>query len=279
MSMNTTQNAPTAAVLSAFGLPEVTPRLLADGQGRSWSVTSAILRPVDDEAETRFIAQTYSRLKEDGFRVPQPLATPEGEYIHEGWCAWRYVPGHHDNGGDWLAMLDACEAFHKALAGIEPPGFLATERHHWALADRIAWNEERAPANWELAEAISRQLELVDNADRQMPRQLVHGDIAGNILYEEGLAPAVIDFSPYWRPAAWAMAVAVVDAVAWQSAPADLLLLAHRRGVSESLLRRSIAFRLAAVNASPLLGSADCQAELAAFAKLSAMLDRPHPLL
>ena len=30
--------------------------------------------------------------------------------------------------------------------------------------------------------------------------QLIHGDLTENILFAEGLSPAVIDFSPYWRP-------------------------------------------------------------------------------
>ena len=32
--------------------------------------------------------------------------------------------------------------------------------------------------------------------------QLVHGDLSGNVLLAHGLPPAVIDFSPYWRPPA-----------------------------------------------------------------------------
>ena len=30
--------------------------------------------------------------------------------------------------------------------------------------------------------------------------QLIHGDLTGNVLFGDGLAPAIIDLSPYWRP-------------------------------------------------------------------------------
>jgi hypothetical protein len=39
--------------------------------------------------------------------------------------------------------------------------------------------------------------------------QLVHGALTAIVLFEQGLAPAVIDFSPYWRPSASGEAVVV----------------------------------------------------------------------
>jgi hypothetical protein len=47
------------------------------------------------------------------------------------------------------------------------------------------------------------------------PAQLVHADLGGNVLFAPGLAPAIIDFSPYWRPPGYAEAVAAVDAFLW----------------------------------------------------------------
>ena len=42
--------------------------------------------------------------------------------------------------------------------------------------------------------------------------QVIHGDLSGNVLTGNvltapGRVPAVIDFSPYWRPAAYADAI------------------------------------------------------------------------
>ncbi|MEZ5339612.1 MAG: aminoglycoside phosphotransferase [bacterium] len=276
--MKTEQTAPSAEVLAAFGLQGVTPRLLADGQGRSWSATSAILRPVEDSAEAEYTAELYAGLNENGFRIPRPLASADGTFIFQGWTAWRFLPGRHDCQGDWQSMLDVCRAFHMALEGLDPPAFLATPRHHWAQADRIAWQEERCGERWNLRDVIEQHLELCDPADRRLPKQLIHGDMAGNLLFEEGLDPGVIDFSPYWRPAAYAMAICVADAIAWYGADRSMLDRAYALGVSDSLLRRACVFRLAAVSASPLRGAADQQFELSAFSNVIALLGRPHPL-
>jgi hypothetical protein len=51
----------------------------------------------------------------------------------------------------------------------------------------------------------------------------VHGDLSGNVLFAEELAPAIIDFSPSWRPPAYASAIVVADAIVWEGA--DELLI------------------------------------------------------
>ena len=38
------------------------------------------------------------------------------------------------------------------------------------------------------------------------------------MLFADASPPAVIDFSPYWRPAGLALAVAAVDALMWGGA-------------------------------------------------------------
>lgn len=57
------------------------------------------------------------------------------------------------------------------------------------------------------------------------PSQLVHGDLSGNVLFAEGLAPAIIDFSPYWRPTSYADAIVVIDAAVLRRGPST----AHSR--------------------------------------------------
>ena len=51
----------------------------------------------------------------------------------------------------------------------------------------------------------------------------MHGDLTGNVLFARGLPPAVIDFSPYWRPVGFASAVVVGDALLWEGADESLL--------------------------------------------------------
>ena len=77
-----------------------------------------------------------------------------------------------------------------------------------------------------------------------LPRQLVHGDLGGNVLFHDALPPAVIDVSPYWRPAGYAGAIVVADAVAWGGAGDEIVegLLRHQ---GEQLLLRAVLFRVA----------------------------------
>ena len=51
----------------------------------------------------------------------------------------------------------------------------------------------------------------------------MHGDLRGNVLFADPLAPAIIDFSPYRRPPGWASAVVAVDAVTTCDAALALL--------------------------------------------------------
>jgi hypothetical protein len=78
----------------------------------------------------------------------------------------------------------------------------------------------------------------------RLEAQLIHGDLGGNVLFAEGEPPAVIDFSPYWRPAGLALAVAAVDAPLWSGAdPAILDELAGQPELDQ-LLARALVYRL-----------------------------------
>lgn len=93
------------------------------------------------------------------------------------------------------------------------------------------------PRQLELRE---RRVHLVHAADRDGP------DLTGNVLFANGLAPAIIDISPYWRPPAYAEGVVVADALCWHDAPASL---ADDLGVPRSAVARALLFRLLATNA------------------------------
>jgi prepilin-type processing-associated H-X9-DG protein len=116
----------------------------------------------------------------------------------------------------------------------------------------VAWGE-RDPADV-LAAApapLGGQLRSLLAALRPVPlaAQLIHGDLGGNVLFADGEPPAVIDFSPYWRPAGLALAVAAVDALMWSGAdPAILGPLTGQVGTGPGdfgqLLARALVGRL-----------------------------------
>jgi len=72
----------------------------------------------------------------------------------------------------------------------------------------------------------------------------VHGDLTGNVLFDDDRPPAVLDFSPYWRPAGYAAAIVVGDALIWEGADETLLgAVAHIEDF-EQLLVRALIFRV-----------------------------------
>jgi uncharacterized protein (TIGR02569 family) len=233
-------------VLEAYGLVGE-PTRLEGGQGRSYVVGATVLRPVDDPEADEWIASAVDELVEDGFRVPRPVrptATPG--WTAAGWSAWTLVVGEHRTwGADWPRALETAVRFHAAIGHWDRPGFLERRADPFARADRIAWGEAAPPAGGPLSEVLAR----LSTHRRPVERtaQVVHGDLAGNLLWSDGLAPAVIDLSPYWRPAGLGAAQLVVDAVLWYGADLSLAdqLLDHEPADGRQLVLRALIFRLA----------------------------------
>ena len=79
----------------------------------------------------------------------------------------------------------------------------------------------------------------------RLPDQVIHGDLAWeNVLFHAHLPPAVIDFSPSWRPAGWAAAIATNDALAWEGADASILATVDHLPEFYQLLARATIMRL-----------------------------------
>ena len=141
-------------------------------------------------------------------------------------------------------MIAASRAFHAALAGRPAPPWLGQDGSQWTVGDQVAWGE-RDPGSV-LAAAprpLAAQLRSLLAALRpvRLPAQLIHGDLGGNVLFAAGEPPAVIDFSPYWRPAGLALAVAAVDALTWSGAdPAILGELADQPELDQLLARAHV---------------------------------------
>lgn len=238
---------PPASVLRAFRA-EGEPLPLAGGEGRTFAAGHTILKPVDDAAEASWCAAVYNDLAGPGFRVPRPVRARSGEWTVDGWAAWERVEGT-SRPGRWQEAFAACTAFHEALCDLAPPAFLADRTHPWATGDRVAWEEQ----DIDLPEAVAPLAGALMAARRPidgLSAQVIHGDMCGNMLFAEGLAPAVIDFSPYHRPAGLAAAILAFDALCWEGAGPPILSLL--RGVEhlDQLLVRAAIFRLVAAAAA-----------------------------
>jgi uncharacterized protein (TIGR02569 family) len=164
------------------------------------------------------------------------------------WVAWRWLPGEPASWEGvsplWPRLIAASRAFHAALAGRPAPPWLGRDGNQWTIADQVAWGERDPGSVLATAPApLARQLRSLLAALRpvRLPAQLIHGDLGGNVLFAPGQPPAVIDFSPYWRPAGLALAVAAVDALTWSGAdPAILGDLADQPELDQLLARAHV---------------------------------------
>ena len=176
-------------------------------------------------------------IADPGFRVSLPCATGGGDFESGGWCAWQLVEGAHAE-GRWREIIAVGERFHRAISGVPEPAFVARRSDPWAIGDRVAWGE----LDTDQFAAVEHVPELASvRRTLDVPCQLVHGDLTGNVLFAEGLPPAIIDFSPYWRPPAYASAVVVADALVWEGADESLLdAVAHVPRFPQFLVRALI---------------------------------------
>lgn len=230
---------PPAHVLAAFGAAaEAVP--LGGGQGAAWHAGDLVLKPLDwamSLEELEWQGEVLGAVREDGFRVPRLRRARDGSALVDGWCAWEYVEGRHEL-RRWADVISTGERFHAALEGVARPALLDRRTDHWAIGDRVAWGE-LSPRRFARVKHLPRLVAAL--RPLEAPSQLVHGDLTGNVLFASGLPPAVIDFSPYWRPTAFASAVVVGDALAWEGADESLLqAVAHIDSFPQFLLRALI---------------------------------------
>jgi uncharacterized protein (TIGR02569 family) len=236
---------PSSAVLRAFGL-RGEPERLPGGQGDAFVVGNAVIKFVADSGEAEWVQGLLHRLDQDGFRCADPLLTTGGRWVHEGWIANAFIADLRPVAPDWDRVIEFglrfCDAAETARHG--DGSVLARRTHRWAVADRVAWNEERVtfpdPAGALLDELL---LELVDDPNEV---QFVHGDLSGNVFMDARRTAVILDVSPYIRPRRWATAIILADAVLWHGADVDSIRSYASDASGSDLMRRALVFRLVA---------------------------------
>jgi uncharacterized protein (TIGR02569 family) len=248
-------DAPPDHVLDLFAAQGVL-EPLAGGKDTSWRAGDLVLSPGRDASQLAWLAPVQARLAvrlddevPSSLRLSLPVPARDGSLVVDGWAATRFEPGTtpcHD-----LATLRAtAHLLHARLASVVPlrPAELDARADQWAVAERWAYDGAAAARAAQdrpeqgLAEVVDGLVAALDDTDLGR-EQVVHADLAGNVLLDASGVPLVIDLSPAWRSPLWAEAICVLDAVLWLDAPLEALD-EWRSGVPRQAMLRAALFRV-----------------------------------
>ena len=220
------------------------PEPLAGGRGLAWRAGDIVFKPADLAPDgLAWQADVLPAVDAREVRLSIPQRTIDGDLVVDGWTAWSFLAGEH-RAARWPDVIAVGDRFHRALAGLERPAFLDARTR--SVGDRRPGRLGRS-----IRRAVSRRPACradspIGSRASKSPSQLIHGDLTGNVLFAEGLPPAVIDLSMYWRPPAFATAVVVADALVWEGADESLLESIGEIDDFGQMLARALIYRLVA---------------------------------
>ncbi|WP_028848942.1 TIGR02569 family protein [Thermocrispum agreste] len=245
--MPVTRERPPLRVCAAFNVDPESLRPLADGSG--WRGDGVVLRPATDSVEAVWAARALGSIVLPDVRIARPSRATDGRAIVGGWMAYRLAAGSGDEVAEERPSVEeivlVSVKLHQALINVPRPDFIDKRTDVLARADRVAWGEEEV----ELDEANGgRWFEILAGAAREtkLPNQVVHGSLFRSVRLAGDRVPTVFDFRPYYRPAEWATALVVVDAVVANAAGATLIQQWSHLPDWRQMLLRATMFRLAA---------------------------------
>ncbi|QFQ02932.1 hypothetical protein CUROG_07920 [Corynebacterium urogenitale] len=232
---------PPPHILASFQVPAARPTQLESEWSRGWRCDRAVIGHADEPARAAWIARTMAKMRPAGVSVSRPILSSDGRYSVSGWRARTFLSGHRAPRFDEIAT--AAMRISEALKGESRPAFLhpPTIGGQWGETEIFAAMEEAAfaddPTQWvraalrqdtvpreDVAAALSKAAELAEaREDLTEPDQLVHSDALGCVIFDGYSDPVLTDLVPAWRPAAWPVALLIVDAMAWGNGPDALL--------------------------------------------------------
>lgn len=237
-------------VLSLFGASgQAIP--LSGGQGKAFRCGNIVVKPCDDPAEWNGLAPLLSRLCPVDYRVSKPIQSEDDRWVVDGWIASWFVDGTSGYAGRESESFAACRRFHQdlfdAYNSTTCPSWLGFMPTIYRKAEQLAWGE--LPLAQEFGDVICKFLNPIAEAlsPVDLPNQITHGDPGGdNVLFADNLPPAIIDISPCWRPAGYAVAMMLADGIAWEGSKLSSLALVQDEPHISQLLLRAVMFRLIA---------------------------------
>lgn len=258
--MNDTSRPP-AHIVAAFGVQSDPGECLPGVSRRVWRYGDIVLRPTSDPVFTAWESGVFESLRVSGLRVARPVRSLDGRWVVGGFRAQRFLSGRP--APRYVDMMDVAFELDMALEHVAVPQFVANRSDRYGWADQLSWDPE-TDAGRRLGDTAAARLWFELAAGRtpvQASRQIIHGDVFGNVLFAGSAPPAVIDFLPLARPAGFAAALVAVDAIAWGRSRIELAGAVRDVPQWGQMLRHACLFRLAMVLTHPR-GSAGAVAEL-----------------
>jgi Ser/Thr protein kinase RdoA (MazF antagonist) len=227
-----------AGVAAEFGLGQpLGVASLTGGRAGVTRLTTArgtfVVKPAYGTAGAEDLYEQAARtLIAAGVRQARPLRTMDGSLVSQpGHTVQEFLPGDtclRPTPAQTSATMRHAGAYHAALEQVPVPAWLLTAATVW---DRVASAEylvEELPgllrshgppgsaagspgsAGHGMVMAALGQVELGRPLMRQLPRQLVHGDVGpDNVLMQGDEVVAIVDFTPACQPVLFAVATAV----------------------------------------------------------------------
>lgn len=209
---------PSPDILQAFGTTQP-PINISGGQGQNYRSGNVIFKPAQNTEETNWIAEFYLSVEGEGFQLPKPIRSTQGNFVYQGWQAWEYIVGEHEK-SRWAETVEIGVRFHQAISDYPRPAYFERRgQNPWVIADQVTWGEMEIVHHPRVAPSVEKLTQCLTAVNEKS--QLIHGDFGGNVLFSQ--PPTVIDFSPYWRPVEFAIGVIIADAIVWEGADISLI--------------------------------------------------------
>jgi len=247
------------ATLRKFTKAE-TYQILKGGQNESIKVGDLVIKPVHEKEKYLWLSAVLEEINFENLQVATPLKSLEGNFIEDSFGATRYFDAQFYN-NKLKEKLDACRELNSKLAGIRKPKEYDKWESPWTKAQGLAWSDHKISSAL-LPKEIEELIRLRKTLN--LPDQLVHVDLAGNILFDEKGGPIIIDFTPGFYPKEYSEVLLMIDSIAWYQASIEALqLLSAEKEIQDQLILRALIFRLSV----PFFLHADSKNKIEAFQK------------
>jgi uncharacterized protein (TIGR02569 family) len=214
---------------------------LPGGQNESVRAGDLVLKPIRETEKYLWMATCLNKIDFEDLQIAIPVRSSDNNYIEDFIGATRYheatfLPNRLET------KLNTCRRLNKMISNVPKPEDFDSWENPWTRAQSVAWSPVRI-SETEDPEEIKALLQI--RTQFEMPHQLVHVDLAGNILFDTRDNPVVIDFTPGFYPKEYAEALLLIDSIAWYGASMDNLnLLKLEEELKKQLILRALIFRL-----------------------------------